>query len=80
MERLVLPLLWSSALVFAVIGVFFLALPERAAGSIGVILSDATARTDVRATYGGMMLGTGAFRQLAPSLEYPRAAGPVVSW
>jgi hypothetical protein len=61
MERLVLPLLWSSALVFAVIGVFFLALPERAAGSIGVILSDATARTDVRATYGGMMLGTALF-------------------
>ena len=61
MERWILLLLWFSAIVFALIGVYFLAAPERAAASLGIALNDATARTDVRATYGGMVLGTALF-------------------
>jgi len=56
-----LVLLWFSTIAFALIGAYFLAAPERAAASIGVTLTDATARTDVRATYGGMVLGVGLF-------------------
>ena len=50
-------LLVISALVFSSIGVYFLAMPDRAAASIGMKLTDDNARTDVRATYGGMVLG-----------------------
>lgn len=57
MQNLPAVLLWFSAIVFALIGIFFLALPERAASSIGLEMTNATARTDVRATYGGMVLG-----------------------
>jgi len=61
MDRIPWLLLWFSTIVFALIGVYFLALPERAAASIGVTMNDATARTDVRATYGGMVLGVALF-------------------
>ena len=54
MERLPFPLLWFSALVFGLIGLYFLAWPERAAASIGLSMTDSTGRTDVRATYGGL--------------------------
>ncbi|MDP6933322.1 MAG: DUF4345 domain-containing protein [Myxococcota bacterium] len=61
MQQQLVVLLWFSALAFGAIGVFFLAVPERAAASIGVELTNATARTDVPATYGGMVLGVACF-------------------
>jgi len=54
-------LLWASAIIFALIGVYFLAVPDRAAASIGVAMLDDTGRTDIRATYGGMVLGIAVF-------------------
>jgi|ETNmetMinimDraft_26_1059896.scaffolds.fasta_scaffold46227_2 hypothetical protein len=61
MAKLPVVLLWISAVVFALIGLYFLAAPERAAASIGIAMKNATAQTDVRATYGGMVLGIAAF-------------------
>jgi hypothetical protein len=61
MTHLTLFLLWSSSVGFALIGVFFLLMPDQATAAIGVELTNATARTDIMATYGGMMLGMGAF-------------------
>lgn len=61
MDTLTLTLLWFSAVTYALIGLYFLAVPEKAAASIGVKLTNATARTDVRATYGGMILGVAFF-------------------
>jgi len=61
MPKLTLTLLWSSALVFAAIGVFFLVTPDAAAASIGIELTNPTARTDITATYGGLMVGIGLF-------------------
>jgi hypothetical protein len=54
-------LLWFSAVVFGAIGVYFLAAPDQAAAAIGLSLDNDTARTDVRATYGGMVLGVAVF-------------------
>ena len=61
MTHLTLFLLWSSALVFALIGLYFLLMPDRATAAIGVAMTNATARTDIMATYGGMMLGMAVF-------------------
>jgi len=61
MKRLIVPLLWFSVLAFIAIAVYFIGWPTDAAASIGVEMTDATARTDIRATYGGMCLGAGLF-------------------
>ena len=61
MVVLTLTVLWFSAVVFALIGVYFLAMLQPAAASIGVVMSNGRARTDVRATYGGMVLGVALF-------------------
>jgi hypothetical protein len=61
MTHLTLFLLWSSAVVFALIGLYFLLMPERATAAIGVEMTNATGHTDIMATYGGMMLGMAVF-------------------
>jgi len=68
-------LLWFSAVVFGAIGLYFLAAPEQAAASIGLTLDNATARTDVRATYGGMVLGVAVFFGWAALAEGRYEAG-----
>lgn len=57
MRGFTLFLLWSSVLAFFAIALFFLIAPEYAAGLIGVQGQNSTGRTDIRATYGGMLLG-----------------------
>jgi hypothetical protein len=61
MKKFTAFLLWSSAVIFAAIGVYFLAVPEDAASAIGVSMLNDTGRTDIRATYGGMVLGIAVF-------------------
>jgi len=52
-------LLFSCALVFIVVGAGFLLLPVQSGQVLEISLPTATARTDVRATYGGLELGFG---------------------
>ena len=69
-------LLSTSALAFGIIGLLFLFRPEDAAASIGLAATAAAGRIDLRATYGGLMLGlAGLFAMplLRPTLE---VAGP----
>ena len=54
-------ILGGSALLFFLIAVLFLAAPESTAASIGIKTLDDTGRTDIRATYGGMVLGIALF-------------------
>ena len=54
-------LLFSCALVFIVVGAGFLLLPVQFGQVLEISLPTATARTDVRATYGGLELGLGIF-------------------
>ena len=61
MTHLTLFLLWASAIVFLLIGLYFLLMPDRATAAIGVQMTNATGRTDIMATYGGMMLGMAVF-------------------
>jgi len=61
MDRIPIVLLWLSAGTFAWIGLYFLILPQQAAAAIDLAMPTATARTDVRATYGGMVLGIAVF-------------------
>jgi len=49
-----------AALIFAGFGLWLIIRPEALAG-IGIELTGASARTDVRATYGGFELGVAAF-------------------
>ena len=53
-------LLLIAALAFAGFGVWFLIAPTALSG-IGVEATSASARTDIRATYGGFELGVAAF-------------------
>ena len=57
----ILVFLWFSVLCFGVVGVLFLASPERWAATIGVAATSDTGRVDIRATYGGICLGLGFF-------------------
>ena len=54
-------LLFSCALVFIVVGAGFLLLPVQFGQVLEISLPTAMARTDVRATYGGLELGLGIF-------------------
>jgi hypothetical protein len=51
--------LWLGALAFAGIGIGFLVIPVRWAAVVDIVLPTATARTDLRATYGGFDLAIG---------------------
>jgi hypothetical protein len=53
--------LWLSAAPFVGIGLAFLIAPATMSGYVGVTLAGATADGDVRAVYGGLQLGCGAF-------------------
>src|SRR5262245_35155003 len=53
--------LWLAALVFGVFGVLFLFNPVGWAGSVDLGVTTATARTEIRAMYGGFELGIAAF-------------------
>jgi hypothetical protein len=54
-------LLWVVGLTFAAIGVGFLITPVSWARALEIVLPTATARTDLRATYGGFDLAFGLF-------------------
>ena len=54
-------LLLSSALIFVAVGAVFLAFPQQYGQLLELSLPTAMARTDVRATYGGLELGLGVF-------------------
>jgi hypothetical protein len=53
--------LWLCAGSFAGFGLLFLALPAKMAGSVELVANTGTARTEVRAMYGGLELGIAAF-------------------
>jgi len=52
---------WFNAILFASVGVGFLVAPEFFGAWVELELSSDTARTDVRAVYGGLDLGMGLF-------------------
>lgn len=54
-------LVFASALIFIVVGAAFLVIPRQYAAILEISLPTAMARTDVRATYGGLELGFGVF-------------------
>ena len=54
-------LLFASALIFIIVGAGFLVIPRPYADVLEISLPTAMARTDVRATYGGLELGFGIF-------------------
>lgn len=54
----------ASALPFAGIGIAFLVAPESMANRVGLMVTSATAQSDVRAVYGGLQLGCAAFLAL----------------
>ena len=54
-------LLLASALIFVFVGAAFLLIPEQYARVLELSAPTAMARTDVRATYGGLELGIGIF-------------------
>lgn len=58
-----------AALLFAGVGVWFLADPLGAGGLVGIELTNATAVVDFRATYGGFNLGLGAAMLLFARLD-----------
>ena len=58
---LALVILWISAGAFAGFGLLFLALPERMADTVELSARSSTARTEIRAMYGGLELGIAAF-------------------
>jgi hypothetical protein len=71
--RLARAVLILAAVVFALIGLGFLIAPVAWASVVEIALPTATARTDLRATYGGFDLGVGLFFGLcARRLEWIR--------
>jgi hypothetical protein len=59
--RLAKALLVLGALVLAVVGIGFLVVPVQWAAIVDIQLPTATARTDLRATYGGFDLAVGIY-------------------
>lgn len=59
--KLARSLVFASALIFVLVGAGFLLIPKQFAGVLEISLPTAMARTDVRATYGGLELGLGIF-------------------
>jgi Domain of unknown function (DUF4345) len=60
-------LLFLGGAVFAAIGLGFLVMPVQWAAIVEISLPTATARTDLRATYGGFDLAVGIFLVLSAS-------------
>jgi uncharacterized membrane protein len=54
-------LVLASAVIFVAVGAGFLIVPKQYANILEISLPTAMARTDVRATYGGLELGFGIF-------------------
>jgi len=54
-------LIFVSAVIFVVVGAGFLLIPKQFGDVLEISLPTAMARTDVRATYGGLELGLGIF-------------------
>ena len=69
-------LLATSALAFLIIGLLFLLRPIEAAASIGLAATEAAGRIDLRATYGGLMLGLGALFALPMIRPRLASVGP----
>ena len=59
--KLARALTFASALIFVVVGAGFLLIPQQFGHVLELSLPTAMARTDVRATYGGLELGLGIF-------------------
>lgn len=59
--KLARSLVLASALIFILVGAGFLLIPKQYADVLEISLPTAMARTDVRATYGGLELGFGIF-------------------
>lgn len=59
--KLARSLVFTSALIFIVVGAGFLVIPKQSADVLEISLPTAMARTDMRATYGGLELGFGIF-------------------
>jgi hypothetical protein len=59
--KLARSLVFASALIFVLVGAGFLLIPQQYAAVLEISLPTAMARTDVRATYGGLELGFGIF-------------------
>ena len=59
--KLARSLVFASALIFVDVGAGFLLIPRQFGGVLELSLPTAMARTDVRATYGGLELGFGIF-------------------
>jgi uncharacterized membrane protein len=59
--KLARSLVFASALIFILVGAGFLFIPKQYAEVLEISLPTAMARTDVRATYGGLELGFGIF-------------------
>jgi len=57
-------LVCASALIFILVGAGFLLIPSQYANVLEISLPTAMARTEVRATYGGLELGFGVFLTL----------------
>ena len=62
-------LLRLGALVMAIVGIGFLAVPVEWAAIVDIRLPTATARTDLRATYGGFDLAVGVYLWLCSRRE-----------
>jgi hypothetical protein len=62
-------LLRLGALVLAIVGIGFLAVPVQWAAIVDIQLPTATARTDLRATYGGFDLAVGVYLWLCARRE-----------
>jgi uncharacterized membrane protein len=59
--KLAKSLVFASAVIFVVVGAGFLLVPKQCADILEISLPTSMARTDVRATYGGLELGFGIF-------------------
>ena len=67
--------LWLTALVFIVYGTFILFAPQVPAGLIGFVLTNADARIEMIAMYGGLEIGVGLFCLLgALRQEYEKSS------
>lgn len=71
-------LLWISAVAFAGYGLLCAFLPEVAAGYAGLGLTNADARIEMGAMYGGLQIGIGLFCILAALNEHYRMSGLIV--
>ena len=72
-------LLYVIGTIFALIGVAGLVSPQFVVTPVGITLPDRTARSEIRAVYGGMCLGIGVFLILAGAHSPLHHAGLALS-